>query len=249
MKITISVILNLLLLYICNAQNLTLSFGIKQIESQSGEIQFGYIDESPVPDEFITDFEISAAKQAVSLAAEFDWYKERSLYAIGRLQGFFGPMNGVDLGLGAGYPINLNSQGTIRLQPEILAVLGYASKSLGELIVQNTGSVYITVNETQFDNYENVSVALQKTYLTIKPGLSLAIGLKSGNEIKFQASYQFFGDKAMVTFDGPVNGEEVSEIEEIGVSNMYFYLDGISSYDIPFKPKGFELRLGYSFMN
>ena len=53
----------------------------------------------------------------------------------------------------------------------------------------------------------------------------------------------------MVTFDGPVNGEEVSEIEEIGVSNMYFYLDGISSYDIPFKPKGFELRLGYSFMN
>ncbi len=249
MKITLSFVLNLLLLTICNSQNLTLSFGVKQIESESGEIQFGYIDESPVPDEFITDFEITSAKQAVSLAGEFDWYNESSIYAIGRLQGFVGPMNGVDLGLGAGYAIKLNNQSTIRLQPEILAVLGYASKSLGELIVQNNGSVYITVNETQFDNYENVGVTLQKTYLTIKPGISLAIGLKSGNEIKLQVSYQFFGDKGMVAFDGPVNGEEVSEMEEIGVSNMYFYLDGITSYDIPFKPKGFELRLGYSFMN
>jgi hypothetical protein len=230
-----------------HAQSITLSAGVKHLEIQQGEMYFSYIDESPAPDEFTQTVEVASSPYAFNIAIDMDWYNENPLYGIGRLQGYFGQMFGFDLGGGIGFALPLNSEKTIRLHPEALLVFGFTQKNLGDLYVQNSGSVYITVNETQYDNYEPVGISLTKNYFTVKPGVSLVFPVASEKELVLHTAYQFGNNNANISFNGPVDGENVSQTEDFSEPNVAFYVDGMRANDVPFQPKGPEISIGLRF--
>ena len=221
----------------------SLSAGVKLIKPDSRVTTLWYVDESPSMDNLYKSVE-QEGNLAINLSARWqndDAGKAFHLFVEG--QGYFGSINGLALNTGLFYRKNFDSKFVV--QPELSAVLGFSSKGIGD--IQNN-DVYIQVNETQFQDYTNVNVAIRNIYYGIKPGLNFIIKTGSFSEIGLGVHYQLSIKSGNVTFSGlGQDGYAASDSEKLTEPNVGFYVDGDKTDKIPYNPDGLELKIFYSF--
>ncbi len=246
MKNILVLILYFFIIIKAPSQNFDVTFGTKQMKTEKGNSLFLYKDESPVPDLFSTQLNLKGQKQAIAIAADYDTYKgKKEIVLIGRMQGYISEILGVDLGVGISYPLIFEKNKKLTFLPELMIVYGTNRLSLGSIKVQASGSVYIKVNDIQYKNYTDVEIALKNNYLSIKPGLKINYIITEKYSFNLFTGYHIANGKSTVDFTGlNSNDEKVVAEESIGISNMYFNVNGIVRTDAPFRPKGLELRLG-----
>ena len=158
----------------------SISGGVKLIKSDPRTITLSYVDESPSMDNLY-----KSVQQSGDLAINFNarWQDDdagKTFHLLVEGQGYIGSINGLALNTGLFYRKNFDRK--FLIQPELSAVLGFSSKGLGE--IQNN-DVYIQVNQTQFQDYTNVNVAIRNLYYGVKPGLSFIIKTGFVSEIGF----------------------------------------------------------------
>jgi len=227
-----------------NAQpKISISGGVKLINSESSSTTLMYVDESPSRDNIYKDID-PIGNLAINVNVRWqDDSPDKDFRLFLEGQGYLGSING--LAFNAGYIYSGKSQGKVRIQPEMSAILGYCSKGVG--IIENN-DVYIQVNETQFQNYTDVSVALRNAYLGIKPGLSFVFKTGANSEFGLGVNYQLSVKAGFVSFSGTgQDGNSASNFEFLSESNVGFYVNGIESDKVPYNPDGFEFKLFYSF--
>ena len=231
------------------AQNLEVSIGVKKLDTEKSDVNFIYLDESGAPDLLVSNLKMKGSKSAFNISVDYDNYQgEQKLYPILKLAGYFGELSGGDLSIGVGYPINLGSEGKLKLHPELSMVFGFNKKDLGTLDVEAAGSIYIQVNDTKFGNYQSVDVTLQNSYLTFRPGAKLAYSINETTELRFFLGYLIGKGKSKVKFSGEDdNGDTVVDHENLGVNNMYFGVNGGQKSKSPFSARGLEMRVGIAF--
>jgi len=234
----------LLSIQLANAQpKFSLSGGVKLIKPDNRDMTLWYVDESPSMDNCYR-----SVKQDGNLAINFsaryqDNDLNRKYHFFVEGQGYIGSINGLALNIGAVYISNYDSK--VRIQPEIAGVIGYCTKGLGEI---ENNDIYIQVNDTKFQDYTNVNVALRNIYFGIKPGLSFIAKAGSDNEIGVGASFQLSGKIGMLAFSGAdQEGNNVTETENLNADNVYFMVDGDKTDVIPYNPDGIELKVFFNF--
>jgi hypothetical protein len=245
-------LLNTLLLpIICitYAQTLTVSAGLKTVDVKKGSLIFFYIDESPVPDLLYKAINFKGNRMAYLLSADYETESQANkAYITLKGQGYINEILGADIGAGIGYCFGGKGKGKITVSPELSLVYGFSQLPLGTLSVRASGSVYITVNNTQFDNYEDVSILLRNTYLTLKPGLKVNFPIKNKTHLRLYGGYQLSGGKSTIRFTGQNNnGAKSTEIEKLAGPNIYFTLNNDRISHPPFTAKGLEISIGVSF--
>jgi hypothetical protein len=246
MKTLISILITFFLFSFAKAQYLDFSMGIKHVGVDKGSIYFFYVDESPAPDVLSSVVPLRGTRAALSLAVDYEKYQDiQKIYPLGRLSGYFGEVNGVDLGGGVAYPFFLKPDGSLRLHPEMMVIFGFNRKSLGTLSVEAASSVYIQVNSVRYADYASVDASLQSSYFTLRPGCKLAYKINEKMELRVFAGYQIGRGKSKIAFSGETSsGEIVTETENIGARNVYFRVNNTEQYDSPFRVNSFELRVG-----
>jgi hypothetical protein len=240
------IILSILLVFVqlLKAQpSYSFSGGIKLIKPDSRVTTLWYVDESPSMDNLYKSVE-QEGNLAYNISAR--WQNDnihQAFHLFVEGQGYFGSINGLALNTGLFYRKNFTSKFII--QPELAAVLGFSSKGMGE--IQNN-DVYIQVNDTRFQDYTNVNVAMQNIYYGIKPGLGFIIKTGSVSEIGFGVNYQLSIKSGMIAFSGiGQDGNSASDSESLNEPNVGFYVDGVQTDVIPYNPDGLEFKVFYSF--
>lgn len=226
--------------------NLTIHAGLKFIEYRGNNIQFYYRDESPAPDDFYTDIELKGTT-IYNIGGNFNNYTHgNNFYWDLSANLFFGSYFGMDIGGTLGYPLFINKNNSISFLPNVTACGGFYNMSLGTLENKTT---FITVNETQFQNYTNVDLSLSGFYLFLKPTMTFIFDLTRKVQLRFSGSYLVNIDlDPDINFNGKnQNGGEVSDSEKLAESNLAFFIDGKRTQDSPFKLSGLEARIGISF--
>ncbi len=229
---------------VANAQkNITISGGVKQIGAESNKMTLWYVDESPSRDNIYKDID-PIGKYALNLNVRWtDNTTDKPFRLFLEGQGYVGGIMG--LAFNGGYAYCGTSKGKIRIQPEIGAVLGYCSKGLGEI---ENNDVYIQVNNTKFQDYTNVSVALRNAYIGLKPGISFVFPAGVEREIGLGVNYQISYKVGFLSFNGTdQDGNQASEIEYLTAKNVGFYVDGYRTDKNPYNPDGLEFKIFYSF--
>lgn len=233
------------------AQMLEVSGGIKSINVSKGDVDFVYIDESPVPDILVTRVPFKGSRSVISIAFDYEGFNdEQRIFGILRLQGYFGEIKGVDANVGLAYPLYLNALGSLRLHPEICVAYGFNEKKMGTLNVQATNSVYIKVNNTRYEDFASVDIASQNNYFALRPAMKAAVRINPSSELRFFGGFHIAlgKTKSSVSFTGPASsGETVTERESLGNSNVFFHYNGENTSVNPFSVKGLELRIGFAF--
>lgn len=233
-----------LAMQVTNGQT-TISFsgGVKLIKSENNPTTLWYVDESPSHDNIYRDIE-QIGNLSINLGIRFsDNETSKALKPFIEGQGYFGSINGISLNGGFFYS-SANSK-NFKVQPELGLVLGYCSKGVGD--IQNN-DVYIQVNNTRFQDYTNVSVALRNAYIGLKPGLNILFNLGNDQELGFGVNYQVSYKAGFVAFRGlDDNGTSVSETEYLSAENVWFTANGSRTDDNPYSPDGLEFKVFYSF--
>ena len=227
-----------------NAQpDISISGGLKLINSEPVTTTLWYVDESPSRDNIYTTVQ-PIGNQALNLSLRWqDDTPEIPLRLFMELQGYVGDING--LAFNGGFLYSGSKQGKVRIQPELSVVLGYCSKGIGEM--QNN-DVYIQVNETRFKDYDNVSVALRNAYLGVKPGLSIVFNTGPSSEFGIGINYQVSIKASFVSFSGiGQDGNSVSDYEFLSEDNVGFFVDNVKTDINPYNPDGLEFKVFYSF--
>ena len=149
------------------------------------------------------------------------------------------------LALNSGFFYRSDGTGNVKLQPEMSLIIGYSSKSMGEI---ENNDVYIQVNETKFQDYTNVNVALRNVYFGIKPGISFTINTGVDKELGFGINYQLTVKSGKISFSGTDDaGNAASDSEKLSENNVGFYVDGKESDKIPYSADGLEIKVFYSW--
>lgn len=244
MKKIIILSILLLLVHALKAQtSYSFSAGVKLIKLDSRVTTLWYVDESPSMDNLYKSVQ-QEGNLAISLSARWqddDAGKAFHLFVEG--QGYLGSINGLALNTGLFYRKNFDSKFVI--QPELAAILGFSSKGIG--VIENN-DVFIQVNETRFQDYSNVKVAIQNVYYGIKPGFNLIFKTGSASEIGLGIHYQLSIKSGIIAFSGVGrDGNAASNSEKLTEPNVGFYVDGVKTDKIPYNPDGLELKLFYSF--
>ncbi|MFZ4726198.1 MAG: hypothetical protein ACOYMD_12210 [Paludibacter sp.] len=227
-----------------NAQStLSISGGIKSTKTEPTTMTLWYVDESPSRDNIYKDIRYSGNYSAdLSLRIqENDINKNFNIFFEG--QGYIGSILG--FAFHCGYYYSGISEGNFRIRPELSAMLGYCKKDIGTI---ENNSVYIQVNKTQFQDYSNVGVSLQNLYAGLRPGISFSYKVGDISEIGLRINYQLSYKLGTLNFSGTgQDGEHASESEDLGASNVGFYINGQKTANLPFNPDGLEIKLFYGF--
>jgi hypothetical protein len=225
-------------------RTISISGGVKLIKADQRTSSLWFVDDSPSRDNLSIN-----VKQEGNIAYQInlrfqDNNQDKKFHFFLEGQGYYGSING--LALNSGYFYKGNAQSKVRIQPEISGILGYSSKSLG--VIENN-DVYIQVNETKFQDYTNVNASLRNVYFGIKPGISFVFKTGATTEIGFGVNYQLsakFGwEIAFSGTDG--NGNPASDSKKLTDNNVGFYVDGVKTDKIPYRPDGLEFKVFYSF--
>lgn len=248
MKQIISILFLLIFIDLCSlAQgNVTIHAGIKPIEYRGNNIQLYYRDESPDPDDFYTDIDLSG-KMIYNLGANLNNYsKNTKLYYDLTVNGYVGKYLGLELGASIGYPLFLSKSKKFSVLPSIMGGAGWYDKSLGTL-VNNT--VYIKVNDVRFKDYTNADLSLSGFYGFVRPTIALIFDLNNKLQLRLSGSYLLnFDVSPSVKFSGKDQDDKsVTASEDITASNLAFFIDNKRTNDSPFKLMGPEARIGISF--
>jgi hypothetical protein len=231
------------------AQTLTVSAGLKAVNVKKGELVFYYRDESPVPDLLYKTVNFKGKKMAWLISADYETSDKINKPYLGvKAQGYLNEIAGADIGAGAGYRFGGKENGKFSIAPELALVYGINQLKLGTLSVRASGSVYITVNDTRFDDYEDVAILLRNTYLTLKPGLKINCRVNNKIRLRLYGAYQVGEGKATIRFSGlNNNGEKSTEVEKLAGQNIYFTLNGNRISKPPFTARGVELSAGLTY--
>ncbi len=231
----------------CFAQrNVTIYGGLKFIEYRGSNIWFYYHDESPAPDDFYTDIELSG-KTIFNLGVNYNNYsKNRNMYWDAFVNLFFGKYFGLDGGGSVGYPFFITKNKSISFLPSLSGGVGYYNKSLGTL---KNNTTWIQVNDIRFQNYSDVDISMTGWYAFLRPNFAFAIDINSRMQIILSGSYSLIWDfKPKVSFSGPdQNGKKETATENLDENNLAFYIDDKRTNDSPFKLMGPEVRIGINF--
>lgn len=234
----------LMAMQVSKAQSgISVSGGVKLIGAEANTMTLWYVDESPSRDNIYKDID-PIGKYAVNLGVrwtDIDSDKPIRLFLEG--QGYVGGIMG--LAFSGGYVYIGSSQGKVRIQPELGAVLGYCSKGLGEI---ENNDLYIQVNNTKFQDNTNVSVSLRNAYIGLKPGVSFVFNAGVEREIGIGVNYQLSYKAGFLSFRGSDdNGAQANETENLTAKNVGFYVNGYKSGNNPYNPDGLEFKVFYSF--
>jgi hypothetical protein len=249
MKRTLTVLIFTLVVFNCSifSQYVNIYGGIKPLNFKNTNVQLSYLDESPDPDYFVSDIDLSSSI-IFNVGASIDGFKHKSEIYYDLAANLFVGNNifGGDINISAGYPFYLNKKKSITLVPAFSAGYGLSNRSLGEL-VNNT--VYIQVNETRFKDYTNVDVSLKRGYVALRPNINFFFDLNKKFQIRLNAAYLYsIYTVNQISFSGKDNDDKaISDSEDLDEQNVSFIVDGKSSKESPIDLKGLEFRIGFAF--
>ena len=221
----------------------TFEFGTKPLLINELDVTLSYIDESPSPDYFTTDFSLNSSKSVNYFSIGFmqDNFKEKFLMGL-KADMFFKQMFGFNLDLYGGYLIEISE--IFKFGPKVdFTLFGIANKNIGEL-QNNTG--YIQVNDTKF--YDNeVNVSFQNIWFGLKP--SFLAMIKPTRAIHFFANIGYSLNASLVNIgfrgEGVVENENTSASENLGADNLTFTINHPSGIEDPKK----EVKFGFNGLN
>ena len=217
--------------------------GVKLIKPDDRTVTLWYVDESPSMDNlYVSGTQDGNMSYLINFRIQ-EKGLDKKFKIFGEGQGYFGVING--LALNIGYLYCSNSESNFRVQPELAGLFGYSTTGMGEI---ENNDVYIQVNDTKFQDYTNVNVALRNVYVGIKPTLSFVAKISTNQEIGLGVSYQLSYKFGKVVFTGTgEDGNEAKDSESLNEDNVNFTVDGEKTDKIPFNPDGLEFKLFYSF--
>jgi hypothetical protein len=230
---------------VCYAQEFCISGGLKNLNVKNGTVLFRYIDESPAPDVIDSYIPLTGTKLAFNIAA--DWRSEQKSntpFYIARANGYIGKVLGADIGFGIGKSFEMGSSKKIAIQPEITAIIGLNSKKLGDLEVVASGSIFIQVNSTIYDNYEPVAISLRNTYYGLRPAINFVVNADQSKKVVVQLGYSVVANSSTISFNGLKDGENVTELEKLRDDNLAFFVNNKLTQKSPISASGFDLKIG-----
>ena len=221
----------------------TFEFGSKPLKINELDVTLSYIDESPSPDYFATDFtlEPSSSVNYFSIGFMQDNFKEKFLMGL-KADLFFKQMFGFNLDLSGGYLINANDN--FKFGPKVdVTLFGIANKNIGEL-QNNTG--YIQVNDTKF--YDNeVKVSFQNVWFGLKPSFFAMFSPTKAFNIFANVGYSLNASLVNIGFSGEgfTENENTSATENLDADNLTFTINHPLGLEDPKK----EAKFGFNGVN
>ena len=221
----------------------TFEFGSKPLKINELDVTLSYIDESPSPDYFATDFtlEPSSSVNYFSIGFMQDNFKEKFLMGL-KADLFFKQMFGFNLDLSGGYLINANDN--FKFGPKVdVTLFGIANKNIGEL-QNNTG--YIQVNDTKF--YDNeVKVSFQNVWFGLKPSFFAMFSPTKAFNVFANVGYSLNASLVNIGFSGEgiTENENTSATENLDADNLTFTINQPSGVEGPKK----EAKFGFNGVN
>jgi len=222
-------------------RNFAITLGTRSVSYSGRSIQLYYRDESPAPDNFYTNINLSS-NTLYNFGFSFNRFTPDNYYVGFDLDVYFSAYFAASLGASFGVPFYLEDNRRLRFVPMISAGLGLYRKDLGVL---ENNTTWIQVNDIQFDDYENVSLSLTAIYGYITPSFRTMYQLKPNVDLFVSLGYAItFEGSPDVDFGGNSDGESVVATEELGANNIAFYVDNRRTNDSPFNLSGFEIKIG-----
>ena len=221
----------------------TFEFGSKPLKINELDVTLSYIDESPSPDYFATDFtlEPSSSVNYFSIGFMQDNFKEKFLMGL-KADLFFKQMFGFNLDLSGGYLINANDN--FKFGPKVdVTLFGIANKNIGEL-QNNTG--YIQVNDTKF--YDNeVKVSFQNVWFGLKPSFFAMFSPTKAFNVFANVGYSLNASLVHIGFSGEGfnENENTSATENLDADNLTFTINHPLGLEDPKK----EAKFGFNGVN
>ena len=221
----------------------TFEFGSKPLKINELDVTLSYIDESPSPDYFATDFtlEPSSSVNYFSIGFMQDNFKEKFLMGL-KADLFFKKMFGFNLDLSGGYLINANDN--FKFGPKVdVTLFGIANKNIGEL-QNNTG--YIQVNDTKF--YDNeVKVSFQNVWFGLKPSFFAMFSPTKAFNVFANVGYSLNASLVNIGFSGEGfnENENTSATENLDADNLTFTINHPLGLEDPKK----EAKFGFNGVN
>ena len=221
----------------------TFEFGSKPLKINELDVTLSYIDESPSPDYFATDFtlEPSSSVNYFSIGFMQDNFKEKFLMGL-KADLFFKQMFGFNLDLSGGYLINANDN--FKFGPKVdVTLFGIANKNIGEL-QNNTG--YIQVNDTKF--YDNeVKVSFQNVWFGLKPSFFAMFSPTKAFNVFANIGYSLNASLVNIGFSGEGfnENENTSATENLDADNLTFTINHPLGLEDPKK----EAKFGFNGVN
>ena len=221
----------------------TFEFGTKPLKINELDVRLSYIDESPSPDYFSTDFSLEPSESVnyVSIGFMQDNFKEKFLMGL-KADMFFKQMFGFNLDLSGGYLINASDN--FKFGPKVdVTLFGIANKNIGKL-QNNTG--YIQVNDTKFYDDE-VKVSFQNIWFGLKPSLFAMFNPTSAFHVFANVGYSLNASLVNIGFsgEGEVENENTSASENLDADNLTFIINHPSGIEDPKK----EAKFGFNGLN
>ena len=221
----------------------TFEFGTKPLKINELDVKLSYIDESPSPDYFSTDFSLEPSESVnyVSIGFMQDNFKEKFLMGL-KADMFFKQMFGFNLDLCGGYLINASDN--FKFGPKVdVTLFGIANKNIGKL-QNNTG--YIQVNDTEFYDDE-VKVSFQNIWFGLKPSLFAIFNPTSAFHVFANVGYSLNASLVNIGFsgEGEVENENTSASENLDADNVTFTINHPSGLEDPKK----EAKFGFNGLN
>jgi|GEM_PF-1553925 len=229
-----------------NSQYVTIFGGVKPLNVKSSNIQLTYLDESPAPDYFTSNTTVNSSL-VYNLGASIDGFKhlKNIYYDLGANLFVGDQFFGLEVSASIGYPLYITKKRNIALIPTFSTGYGSSERKMGTMINHTT---YIQVNSTKFQDFTNVNVNLQKSYIPLRPSLNFLFDASKKIQIRLIASYLYCVYTVnQVRFSGTDNsGKTASDGEDFDAPNITYTVNGAQSKDSPIEIKGFEFRLGVS---
>ena len=218
-------------------------FGTKPLKINELDVTLSYVDESPSPDYFDTDFILESSESVNYFSIGFmqDNFKDKFLMGL-KADMFFKQMFGFNLDLSGGYLIKLSDN--FKFGPKIdLTLFGIANKNIGEL-QNNTG--YIQVNDTKFYDDE-VKVSFQNVWFGLKPSLYAKFNPTSAFHVFGNIGYSLNASLVNIGFsgEGEIENENTSATENLDADNLTFTINHPLGIEDPKK----EAKFGFNGLN
>ena len=218
-------------------------FGTKPLLIKELDVTLSYVDESPSPDYFATDFilEPSESVNYFSIGFMQDNFKENFLMGL-KADMFFKQMFGFNLDFSGGYLIKPSDN--FKFGPKVdLTLFGIVNKNIGKL-QNNTG--YIQVNDTKFYDDE-VKVSFQNIWFGLKPSLFAMFSPTSAFHVFANVGYSLNASLVNIGFsgEGEIENENTSATENLDADNLSFIINYPSGIEDPKK----EAKFGFNGLN
>ena len=221
----------------------TFEFGTKPLKINELDVTLSYIDESPSPDYFATDFSLESSESVNYFSIGFmqDNFKDKFLMGL-KADMFFKQMFGFNLDLSAGYLINASDN--FKFGPKVdITLFGVANKNIGKL-QNNTG--YIQVNDTKFYDDE-VKVSFQNIWFGLKPSFYAMFNPTSAFHVFANVGYSLNASLVNISFsgEGATENENTSATENLDADNLTFIINHPTGIEDPKK----ESKFGFNGLN